>query len=330
MKMINYKTGEISMISCTEFVPLYSDFFTYLDKIGGHAEVEKYWAYVSEHRLGDKNNPQSLVSYLEREEIPFFGAGKYWGQTLKEEQTDKEGTGSAEMRFSYSHMRRCPSKGKLLDVSHIITPYYDYCGHCPAIFKPVLARYGITYEMDLTDCDKAQCYSLYYETGHRPDDSLLVINDETRNSEMRREDNEYYHPGFHISCDIALRYCGLLFGKEGVEEFLRGHVRGYYKSRIEDAKERGVDAILDWLTEYYRIERASERLHTELEGGTLKVKVDSDPVLDFMRKMNHTPSAYHRDRTETVLATVCEDAGLTFTMDYYDELGGTSYTICRK
>lgn len=319
------------MISCTEFVPLYSDFFTYLDDFGGHAEVEKYWAYVSEHRLGDRNNPLSLVSCLEREEIPFIGAGKYWGHTLKEEKADKEGVhGTGDLRFSYSHMRRCPSKGKLLDVSDIITPYYDYCGHCPAIFTPVLARYGITFEMDLSQCDKAQCYSLYYETGKRPDDSLLVINDDTRMSEMRAEDNEYYHPGFHISCDIALRYCGLLFGAEGVNKFLKKHVRGYYAARIRDAKERGLAAVSDWLTEYYKVERASERLHMELTDSSLKVTVDSDPAIDFMRKMNHTPCDYHRNRTETVLATVCEDAGLGFEMHYYNEDGGTSFTITAK
>lgn len=320
------------MISCTEFVPLYSDFFTHLDNYGGHAAVEKYWEYVSEHRLGDRNNPLSLVSYLEREEIPFVGAGKYWGRTLKEEKTDKEGTGSKDpnLRFSYSHMRRCPSKGKLLDVSDKITPYYDYCGHCAAIFTPVLARYGLTYEMDISECDKAQCYSLLYETGNRPDDSLLVINDKTRTSEMRAEDNEYYHPGFHISCDIALRYCGELFGDDEVASFLAKHTRGYYASRIADARERGIDAIEAWLVEYYKIEKAPERLHITKEGGVLTVTVDSDPAIDFMREMHHTPCKHHSLRTSVPLGTVCADAGLEFEMEYYDENGGTRFFVRGK
>ena len=30
------------MISCTEFIPLYSEFFKYLDKDGGHDAVMEY------------------------------------------------------------------------------------------------------------------------------------------------------------------------------------------------------------------------------------------------------------------------------------------------
>ena len=35
------------MISCTEFIPLYSEFFKYLDKDGGHDAVMEYWNYLS-------------------------------------------------------------------------------------------------------------------------------------------------------------------------------------------------------------------------------------------------------------------------------------------
>ena len=314
------------MISCTEFVPLYSDFFTYLDDFGGHAEVEKYWAYVSEHRLGDKNNPLALISFLEREDDPFVGARKYWGHTLKEEKTDKESLVDLERGFSYSHMRRCPSKGKLIECKHI-TPYYDYCGHCEAIFRPLLARYGLGYEMDLTDCAKAECRSLLYRLGDRPSEDELADDGKMQYDEMKAEDNEYYHPGFHISCDIALRYCGELFGDEGVRAFLAKHTRNYYAPVIERVREGGVPALVEWIREYYAVERMADAVTVEELADGVRISAHRDPALEFMKQMNHTPCRNHAERTRTVLATVCEDCGLEFEMQALGEDGSCSYTV---
>ena len=317
------------MISCTEFVPLYSDFFWYLERIGGHKEVEKYWEYVAEHRLGDKNNPKSLVACLERhKDEPFDGTHEYWGPTLDEEKADTMGIGGKAKGFTFSCMRRCPSKGKLLEVKHI-EPYYDYCGHCPAIFTGILARYGLTYEMDLTNCHKAQCTSLLYRTGHRPPQELLNFNSTEEISERRAEDHVYFHPGFHVSCDIALRYCGLLFGDDEVRNFLAGHTRNYYAPQIKEISEGGIPALAKWIEWYFTTEKAADRLHMEVSEDKLTVTIDSDPAISFMRELNHTPCKNHKERTRTVLATVCEDCGWNFEMHYYNEDGGTSYTVTK-
>ena len=50
------------MISCTEFIPLYSEFFKYLEKEGGHDAVLTYWHYISDKKTGDVTNPNSLKS----------------------------------------------------------------------------------------------------------------------------------------------------------------------------------------------------------------------------------------------------------------------------
>ena len=36
------------MISCTEFIPLYSEFFKYLERRGGHDAVMEYWIHISD------------------------------------------------------------------------------------------------------------------------------------------------------------------------------------------------------------------------------------------------------------------------------------------
>ena len=35
------------MISCTEFIPSYSELFKYLDEHYGYEEVQRFWTYLS-------------------------------------------------------------------------------------------------------------------------------------------------------------------------------------------------------------------------------------------------------------------------------------------
>ena len=97
------------MISCTEFIPLYSEFFKYLEAKGGHDEVVKYWIHISDTSIGDKTNPNSLAYKCEKFG-GFKGAIAYWGHTLTEEACDLLEIESDEKKFRYSHMRHCPSK----------------------------------------------------------------------------------------------------------------------------------------------------------------------------------------------------------------------------
>ena len=54
------------MISCTEFIPLYSEFFKFIESKGGHDAVVRYWEYISDYSIGDKTNPNSLISFVEK------------------------------------------------------------------------------------------------------------------------------------------------------------------------------------------------------------------------------------------------------------------------
>ena len=79
------------MISCTEFIPLYSEFFKYLDKRGGYDEVLTYWYHISDTSIGDPTNPHSMVYCIEKRiaeghpHAAFQGARDYWGHTSTEE-----------------------------------------------------------------------------------------------------------------------------------------------------------------------------------------------------------------------------------------------------
>lgn len=44
------------MISCTEFIPAYSEGFKYLEEKGGHKKVDEFWAYLSDLYLSDTSS----------------------------------------------------------------------------------------------------------------------------------------------------------------------------------------------------------------------------------------------------------------------------------
>ena len=316
------------MISCTEFIPLYSEFFKYLEKKGGHDAVLKYWYYISDNSIGDKTNPNSLASFIERDG-GFEGAIHYWEHTLTEEACDVLKIYDFNNRYYYDHMRHCPSRGMLNALSHI-EPYYDYCGHCKVIYNRVLEKYGIEYEMDHSKIDNAECYSLLYEKGNRPTDDYTVIDDTKTVIDMKSDDNKYLHRDFHLLGDLALKYCGETYGDEAVIEFLTDYTKNYYSPQIEKIRDRSLIELKEWIEKIYEIEEASDLLHTEISETKLTVKIDKSPVIEYMHSLNQKPSKYYIEETRTLYKVIAEETGLDFNLDYYDENGAASFSFdCR-
>lgn len=136
------------MISCTDFIPAYSELFRYLEQRGGCAAVDDFWNYLSDNFLG---NLRDLVA-----KHGIRGCWLYWTQTLNEEAADftmELDEQAGEFRIE---MHRCPSKGRLLESKHI-QPYHDYCRHCDALYRRVLEPLGYEYQIDLSRCAQAAC-----------------------------------------------------------------------------------------------------------------------------------------------------------------------------
>lgn len=316
------------MISCTEFIPLYSEFFKFLEEKGGHDAVVKYWLYISDHSIGDKSNPYSLISFMEREG-GLDGAWSYWKRVVEEEACDVFRVYNKEKGYFRSHSRHCPSRGMLNKLEHV-EPYYDYCEHCNVLYAPVLKKYGIVFERDHSKVANAECYSWAYLEGCRP--NLDFIQDEQADVyedsviiDAKAEDNKYLHRDFHISGDLALKYCGDNYGENCVRSFLTTYANNYYAPQIEDAKTRGLIALKEWIERVYETEEASELLHTELTGDMLKITIDKSPAIAFMHEANQEPSKYYIEETRTVYSAIADACDFGFTMDYYNEDGGTTY-----
>jgi len=136
------------MISCTEFIPAYSELFKYLEEKQGKAAVVDFWNYLSDIFL---TNLRELVA-----ENGIRGCWIYWNKTLNEETADFTMELDEEAGEFSITMHHCPSKGRLLEYKHI-EPYRDYCEHCDVLYRRVLEPLGFKYELDRSQTDKARC-----------------------------------------------------------------------------------------------------------------------------------------------------------------------------
>lgn len=136
------------MISCTEFIPAYSELFKFLEEQGGKKAVVEYWEFLSKEYLG---NLETLVK-----EKGLLGCYEYWSHSLKEEAADftmklDEGNG-----VFIIEMQHCPSKSRLNERTDM-EPYKDYCLHCDVLYRRVLEPLGYRYSIDLSRCGRARC-----------------------------------------------------------------------------------------------------------------------------------------------------------------------------
>ena len=136
------------MISCTEFIPAYSEGFKFLETIGGRTEVENFWAELSRLYLND-----SLDKLVAEEGLK--GCYTYWSQSLNEEAADFTMTLDEEKGDFTIQMHLCPSKKMLLDLKYM-EPYQSYCDHCVALYRPVVEKYGLVYHEEI-DAEQAKC-----------------------------------------------------------------------------------------------------------------------------------------------------------------------------
>ena len=136
------------MISCTEFIPAYSELFKYIEKKRDKTVVVDFWNWLSDNFL---TNLRDLVA-----ENGIRGCWIYWSKTLNEEAADFTMELDEEAGTFSIDMHHCPSKGLLLEYKHI-APYPDYCEHCDVLYRRVLEPLGFEYDLDRSQTDQARC-----------------------------------------------------------------------------------------------------------------------------------------------------------------------------
>ncbi len=306
------------MISCTEFIPAYSELFTYIEDKYGRDAVSAYWT----HRFTSTEKIKyPLLEFLEREGIR--GCFSYWSGTLNEEAADFTIMLNEKQGWYKCKMHSCPSKGRLLKLKDEIgiTPYHDYCLHCDS-YRFSVSKVGLEYIYDFDGVDRAACTLFIYDP--KVFDGRVIVDEDTLIMDRRAADNEYFHPAFHNSLNVGVHYLNETYGFGDLKEFLERFTKRVYCKVIEDAKVRGLDAIEDKIRNTYKAEKAEDAVSFEKGDGKLTVNVKYCPAVKFFKKTGKEPYPEYKYTTEIVMDTLAKEAGFKFTMESYDEETGAA------
>ena len=305
------------MVSCTEFIPSYSELFTYLEKKHGREEVDRFWKYL--FTPDGKGIP--LINFVEKEGIR--GCFTYWSGTLSEEASDCTLYLNEKRGFYYTQMYKCPSKGRLLKLKDEIgiEPYHDYCLHCDS-YRSAVEKIGLKYIYNFDGVDKASCSALIYDP--KIFDGRVILDENTETLEIRAAENEYFHKDFHSSMNMGIHYVGENYGLEAVREYLTQYTNNVYKTVMADMQVRGLAALEDKIKDTYEKEKASEVLKTEMTADALYVTVAECPAVKHLHSTGRDVSPWYRYTTEVVMEVLAASAGFAFVMDSYDEATGAA------
>ncbi len=312
------------MISCTEFIPAYSELFHYLESKNGKAEVRRYWDWLFE----PNSKPGSLTYYVQQQGIR--GCYTYWSGTLNEEAADFTMYLNEKRGFFLLKMHQCPSKGRLLKLKDEIglEPHPDYCLHCDG-YRAAIESVGLDYIYNFAGQERASCSILVFDP--QIFDGQVIMDEDTEIMNRKASENEYFHRAFHNSLNRGVEYVGIRFGDDCVREFLTRFTRNVYRPVIAGVKERGLAALEEKIRDTYHKEKMDDVLTVVRTEDSMKVSVARCPGLAFLHGANCPVSRWYLWTTEVVMEVLANDSGYDFTMESYDEeTGRADYRFNKK
>ncbi len=307
------------MISCTEFIPAYSELFSYLERTRGREEVNTFWDYLFQ----PTGEGIPLVNFVKKEGIR--GCFTYWASTLNEEAADFTMYLNEKRGWFLIEMHHCPSKGRLLELRDKIgiTPYHDYCLHCDS-YRSAVEQVGLDYIYNFSGVDHAACSILIYDP--KVFNGKVIVDENTEIMDRKATQNEYFHPDFHSSMNMGIHYLGEHYGLSSVEEYLTQYTRNVCHYDIATIRSQGLVAVQRKIYDTYKKEKALDVLTMELSQKKLTVHVSACPAVKHIRATGREVSPWFRYTSEVVMRVLAESAGLTFTVDSYDkETGAAQY-----
>lgn len=306
------------MISCTEFIPCYSELFSYLDEKNGIKEVERLWDYL----FKPTGDGIPLINFVKKEGIR--GCWSYWSGTLNEEAADFSMYLNEKRGYFTIQMKKCPSKGRLLDLEKEIgiKPYPHYCLHC-AYYRSAVESVGLKYQYNFIGTDKASCSLLIYDP--KIFDGRIIVDDDTLIMNKSASENDYFHPDFHSSMNMGIDFIGENYGYDGVIEFLTRYTQNIYKNKIKEIKENGIDAIERHIIDIYNKERCPNCVTIKKCNNSLDVNITYCPAVKHLSITGRKVSEWYKYTTECIMSVFAEQAGYTFTMHSYDYATGAAH-----
>lgn len=309
------------MISCTEFIPAYSELFSFLEDNHGKNEVERLWEYL----FKPDGTGVPLVNFVKQEGIR--GCFRYWSGSLNEEAADFSMYLNEKDGWFKIDMHRCPSKGRLLDLKEEIgiEPYRDYCLHCDH-YRESVEQVGLHYIYDFCEIDKAACSILIYDPNKFP--NKLLMDDNTLQMHRTAADNDYFHKDFHSGMNNGIRYVGEVHGEQAVRAYLERFAQNVYGKTLDKIRTNGIAAIEESIVETYRNERCPEVLTVTKNGNRTTFEVAYCPAVRHLKETGRVVSEWFPMTTTVIMQTFAEAADLTFEWEAYDaDTGKARYSF---
>ena len=308
------------MISCTDFIPSYSELFKFLEDNYGNEAVQLFWKDLFDP---NKNGPTHLLEE-ELTNAGLAGCWNYWTHTLNEEAADFEMYLNEADGWYLNRMNHCPSKGRLLEATHL-EPYHDYCSHCD-LYRQAVEKHGLVYTYDFTGCGEAKCSLMVTDPAKFK--GTMKITPETKIMKRSAADNRYFHKDFHLSANAGLEYLGLHYGEEAVVRYLTQYTRAYLHPLVKKIRENGLGELVAYLEDLYAREEASDVLSVKLDGDCLAVSVRECPAVRHIKVQGREVSRWYQKTLSVVMAVIAEDAGYRFSLDAYNpETGAAKYVV---
>ncbi len=311
------------MISCTEFIPAYSELFIWLEKNYGKEAVTTYWSSLFDISAG--NIP--LVNFVRKEGIR--GCFTYWKGTLNEEAADFTMYLNEKNGWFLIDMHSCPSKGKLLKLQEQFgyKPYRHYCLHCDN-YRQAIESVGLKYIYNFIGEKHAACSILVYDPNIF--DGRVIVDENTEVMDRRAADNDYFHPDFHTNMNAGVNYVATHYGEDALKDYLAQYAENVDKPLFDDIKKRGLAAIADKIRETYKKEKAEDALEMDISENALCVNIKYCPAVQHMKQSGKVPSKWYKYTTQTVMTVWAEKAGVDFEMLSYDDESGAAKYCFKK
>ena len=305
------------MISCTEFIPAYSELFSFLDENYGRAEVERFWTYL----FAPTGKGIPLINFAKKDGLR--GCWDYWSGTLKEEAADCTRYFNEKAGWIASEMHYCPSKGRLLELEKEIglKPYYDYCGHCD-YYRSALDMVGLKWVRNHLHVDQASCSSILYDP--KVFQGIMVPDENTEVMAITSKDSEYFHPDFHSSLNMGIDFVAREHGEDALRAFLTRYTRNVYGCTLKKMPGDPFGTLEERIRETYALEKAEDALALERTDGCLAVRILYCPAVRHLQKTGREVSGWFRLSTEVVMDTFASAGNVVFTMVSYDEKTGAA------
>lgn len=326
------------MISCTEFIPAYSELFKYIDQRSGRQAVYDFW----EDLFQPGNSPlDGLITKFGR----LRGCWENWYVVYTEEACDNTMLYNEEEGWMLGCMHHCPSKGRFKKLGYM-EPFDEYCKHCDS-YDIVFKKHGIGHCMDYRGDADAKCREIMFDPDKFRGDPQKILDimyacelegckfgedpskcpmnhPGTKTLHTTSDSYKYLHRDFHMSMALGMQYIAEHYGEEGLKEYLTQFTLAFHKPLLAKAKEAGLAAIAEYLGWLYAEEEAPDALEMKVTEDAVDVTIHYCPAVKHLLSRGYAPKESFERGTSVVYDVIAKDSGLGFEMLSYEHGTGAA------